>query len=253
MSDLDDAFLDGLENGSVYAVFHPIVDANRSLVGFEILTRWRMNQEVLLPDDFLPLLKREASWLALARYLVSTAVRKINEYEGVYFFSFNISNVEASSNEFIQLVANSKECLMSVDWIRKMVIEFSERINVKDNFQVVSVMKALREIGCVIYLDDILSHDSTIYPVQVIKFDGVKIDKAIIKQMKKNNILISLIKTTIYFCSLTDIVCIAEGIENDNQLNVLVSFGVRYFQGYLISKPIEDIMLGSFVISCKNS
>ena len=74
MSDLDDAFLDGLENGSVYAVFHPIVDANKSLVGFEILTRWRINQEVLLPDDFLPLLKREASWLALARYLVSTAV-----------------------------------------------------------------------------------------------------------------------------------------------------------------------------------
>ena len=72
-------------------------------------------------------------------------------------------------------------------------------------------------------------------------------------EMKKNNILISLIKTTIYFCSLTDIVCIAEGIENDNQLNFLVSFGVRYFQGYLISKPIEDIMLGSFVISCKNS
>ncbi|MEY8709401.1 EAL domain-containing protein [Mangrovibacter phragmitis] len=249
MNDTDTLFLAGLSDGSVYAVFQPVINRTNRLIGFEILIRWKNDNQILLPDAFLPMLKSKKTWLALADYLINIAVNKINAYQGCYFFSFNISGAEVINERFVEMIINSQKKLFSADWIRLLAIEFSEKIKLNGNVRIAGVMNTLQDIGCTLYLDDILSYDSTIYPLQVIKFNGVKIDRNVVDKIENSEICISLIKTIIYFCSLTGAVCVAEGVENNNQLNMLRTMGGGFFQGYLISTPIEDVVLNDFVSS----
>lgn len=249
MNNIDKFFLDGLRDGSVYSVFQPIIDKKMHVVGFEILIRWSVNSEILSPEYFLPLIRKGNTWQSLADYLIKLSVRKINEYGGRYFFSFNVSGEEITSSKFVDAILESIKSLQSVHWVSKIVIEISEKIVVSENSPIIYNIRRLRDIGCTIYFDDVLSHSSTIYPMQVIKFDGVKIDKHIIRRMNEGKVNISFIKAIIYLCSLIDLSCIAEGIENENQLNILLALGVSYFQGYLISMPVQDGALNEFLES----
>ena len=64
----------------------------------------------------------------------------------------------------------------------------------------------------------------------------------LIRDIDKDGLKRSLIKTFCDFCLVTDIKLIAEGIETENEMATLIDMGIDYGQGYFIQRPMEDIV-----------
>ncbi|MBL5926039.1 EAL domain-containing protein [Enterobacter asburiae] len=238
LSSLERDLLNCIDNQYLIPVFQPIVNSRKRIKGFEVLSRWRKGSALLQPDQFLPYITSEYVWMLLTTYIIMEAIDNININNGKYYFSLNIPHQVAYNINLPFLLANAIKSLRKPFWANCLVLEFSESIDFKKEDVVISNIKEITKLGVRIFLDDCFSSTSVIYPVKLPRFGGYKLDKCIVDIFMNDFDSQALIKSLVYYCRLTNSICIAEGVDELSKLISLKKIGIVYFQGYLISKPM---------------
>lgn len=233
--------LNALKRNEIIPYAQPIFDhTGTRLWGVEILARWRMAEgKMISPDIFIPIAERSNAIMEMTRSLMMQTANELRDIvqllpEG-FHVAFNISNnclkgrtLQEACHEFNILLGNQIQLTM----------EMTEREPFDSSDTLKSCIVSLKETGIQLAIDDFGTAGSNLDYIREYSFDFIKIDRSYVEGVEFDQASIHIIDNIIDLAKRMGMEIIAEGIEKPSQAEYLHGKGVRYFQGYLYSKPI---------------
>lgn len=224
------------------------------LRGFEALIRWQDEQFGKIPPSvFIPLAEECGLIIPIGTWVLNTAFTTLKKWQKDYNFdgviSVNVSPIQLKQPEFIFDIQNLlKTYDLNPDFIE---IEITEGIMIDNMDDAISKLKELKQMGFRISLDDFGTGYSSLSYLQMLPLDTLKIDKSFINDItSKNGIQANITNSIITMVSNMGLDTIAEGVEQDEQYDLLKKFNCNIIQGFLMGKPMsqercEDYLSGN--------
>jgi EAL domain-containing protein (putative c-di-GMP-specific phosphodiesterase class I) len=120
----------------------------------------------------------------------------------------------------------------------RLELEITETLLLEDDNETKSTLHRLRALGIRIVLDDFGTGYSSLAYLRRFRFDKIKIDKSLIKDLPDVDGGEAVMHAIAALGQSLDIPILAEGIENQAQLDLAITYGCREAQGYLLSPPL---------------
>lgn len=221
---------------------------DHEIVGAEALIRWeRENGEIVSPNAFIPVYENNGKIIELDFYVFETVVkfiaRKKKEGKQQVPISINASSLHATDPQTIDTYMN---ILKKYDVDPKMVeIELTETAVVSEYENVRELFDEFQLHGIKTAMDDFGSGYSILNTIVDIPVDVIKIDRGFIISCLESDRGIYFLKHLIDMIRNLGYQLICEGVETDEQLEVLRQIGCDVIQGYWYSRPLtmEDYEL----------
>ena len=221
--------------------YQPIFEtATSNVIGFEALIRWNFQDELLYPDSFITIAECSRVIIDIGRWVIEQAIYQLSIWNlresKSYMIAINLSSVQLSDRNLVQFI---KDALKKYHVSPKLIeLELTETALLENSKQAIKTLESLSDLGCRIALDDFGSGFSSVSHLQNFPITTVKIDKSLILASgeEKTQALISGLSAMLHSLSL-DIV--AEGIENEQILQLCQQLKIQRAQGYYFSKPLD--------------
>ncbi len=231
-----------LKRGEFKVYFQPKFSlGTHKLVGAEALVRWlKEDKSLIQPADFIPLFEKNGFISQVDSYVLEQVCIKLKEWKeegGVQIpVSVNLSSVDIQSQ---QLVSNVLECtrLYGIDH-RYLEFELTETAFLKETEHTCEVMKTLQEQGFSISIDDFGSGYSIMNMMAEIPADVIKLDCAFVQSCANSDRGREFLGQLIQMTNKMGFISLCEGIETEEQLDMLTKMGCELGQGYYFSKPV---------------
>lgn len=228
----------------IFGVFQPKISLDTGeIIGLEVLARYNSNiLGYIGPSEFIPIAENNNFIHKIDFTIAEEAIKFAKDFPNLKT-SFNLSVKTFKRNDLISVLKGLLE-IYGVSG-ESLEIEITESIFITDIQDLIGKLKALKNLGFTISLDDFTAGHSTAGILPLLPIDIVKFDKSLLDSLgnsdNKGEIiyknLISLIKDL-------NLKIVAEGVETMEQLNFLKNEKVNYAQGYFFSNPlsIEDLL-----------
>ena len=258
VSDFDEALIDAelfaeqlveefpkaLEEKQFLVYFQPKFDIRGDkpvLSSAEALVRWiHPSLGMISPGAFIPLFEGDGLIAKLDEYVWRRTAEKIADWKarlGISVpVSVNLSRADLYDPELVDTMEKiTRESGISRD---DLYLEVTESAYVSDSSQMVDRVKALREHGFFIEMDDFGSGYSSLNMISELPIDALKLDMKFIRTAfeKKNDT--RMISIVIDIADYLKVPVIAEGVETEEQYLELKRLGCAIIQGYYFSKPV---------------
>ena len=119
------------------------------------------------------------------------------------------------------------------------MFELTEEAMVKDIDKAIENMNILKRHGFKLSIDDFGTGYSSLRYLKEFPLDELKIDQSFVQQIEANSDDKAIVSSIILMAKNLGLNVVAEGVEKEEQLEMLVQFGCEIFQGYLFSRPID--------------
>lgn len=234
-----------LLNSDFYLVYQPQFDIKTGdLRGFEALMRWH-DKELgdIGPAIFIPLAEETGMILEIGDWVLNAAFCTLKNWQQKYSFkgimSINISPMQLKQPNFIE---NIRNLLIKYNLNPDAVeIEITEGIMIENMNEAIEKLNSLKNIGLRISLDDFGTGYSSLSYLQVLPLNTLKIDKSFITGItEKNGIQANITNSIITMVTKMGLQTIAEGVEKNEQLQILKEFNCHIVQGFLRGKPMLE-------------
>ena len=234
-----------LLNSDFYLVYQPQFDIKTGdLRGFEALMRWH-DKELgdIGPAIFIPLAEETGMILEIGDWVLNAAFCTLKNWQQKYSFkgimSINISPMQLKQPNFIE---NIRNLLIKYNLNPDAVeIEITEGIMIENMNEAIEKLNSLKNIGLRISLDDFGTGYSSLSYLQVLPLNTLKIDKSFITGItEKNGIQANITNSIITMVTKMGLQTIAEGVEKNEQLQILKEFNCHIVQGFLRGKPMPE-------------
>ena len=234
-----------LLNSDFYLVYQPQFDIKTGdLRGFEALMRWH-DKELgdIGPAIFIPLAEETGMILEIGDWVLNAAFCTLKNWQQKYSFkgimSINISPMQLKQPNFIE---NIRNLLIKYNLNPDAVeIEITEGIMIENMNEAIEELNSLKNIGLRISLDDFGTGYSSLSYLQVLPLNTLKIDKSFITGItEKNGIQANITNSIITMVTKMGLQTIAEGVEKNEQLQILKEFNCHIVQGFLRGKPMPE-------------
>ena len=149
--------------------------------------------------------------------------------------SVNIARNDLYHNDLIPTLKNLVEKYQISPSL--LHLEILERSYVKDSDVVLQKVNAFREMGFVIEMDDFGTGESSLSLLSEMPVDILKLDRSFLIKALSDERRTAVIRCIIQLAQTLQLGVIAEGVENEEQANLLQSLGCRFAQGFYYSKP----------------
>ncbi|MHC0039598.1 sensor domain-containing protein [Pseudoneobacillus sp. C159] len=215
--------------------------ATGEIVGAEALIRWNHTKwGIVSPGEFIPLAEETGVIHEMTEWVMEQACKQLNEWkrEGRRLVPVSV-NISARTLMKADLVQKIKKQLGKYSISPSLIeIEITEDSLIKNEGLGVSTIQLLRELGMAISIDDFGKGYSSIGYLKKFKADCLKIDRSFIKDIQENNEDSFIVQSIILMAKGLGLKVVAEGVETEQQLQLLKSLNCDYVQGYYFSKPI---------------
>ena len=207
----------------------------------EVLVRWiHPGYGIISPTVFVPLFESNGLITRLDKYIWEEAASQIKEWKEKYGItlplSINVSRVDLFS---ATLMDDLMEIMHKYDLkFDELFLEVTESACVEDAKEVTKRVTALKNKGFVIEMDDFGTGYSSLHMVSSLPLDALKIDRSFVLNLLNNEKSKVMVQVILELAKLLSAKCIAEGVENEEQLKLLKEMGVEIIQGFYFSKPI---------------
>ena len=237
-------FENSLENKEFKIYLQPkmnIAGDKPRLSSAEVLVRWiHPGYGIISPTVFVPLFESNGLITRLDKYIWEEAASQIKEWKEKYGItlplSINVSRVDLFS---ATLVDDLMEIMHKYDLkFDELFLEVTESACVEDAKEVTKRVTALKNKGFVIEMDDFGTGYSSLHMVSSLPLDALKIDRSFVLNLLNNEKSKVMVQVILELAKLLSAKCIAEGVENEEQLKLLKEMGVEIIQGFYFSKPI---------------
>lgn len=214
--------------------YQPIVDIETgSVVELEALLRLRDDSVGLIsPDQFIPLCEQNGMIIPITEQLLRRACADALTWPDHVRLSVNISPVQFNRKSAIDPVI---DILKSTGFpADRLSVEITETALLEQD-QALDNFNALRAFGVKMSLDDYGSGYSSISYLKKFKFDKIKIDSSLVKDLSISRESTALVRAVTSLATAMKVDCVAEGVERGRQLKFVKMLGCRYVQGYYFS------------------
>jgi len=236
--------VDDHTNDDLFLQYQPIMDLKRDkIVGFEALARLKTEKLGLVsPLEFIPIAEKTKLILPIGEKVIIKAFSFLNKlkehgYDNINV-SINISIIQLLKPNFINRLF---ELIDEMQINPKNIgIEITESVFASNYDNINHIIEKLREAGIYIAIDDFGTGYSSLSRETELKVDYMKIDKYFIDRLLSANLNKVITRDIISISHKLGQCTIAEGVEQDIQLQYLKENNCDKIQGYLISKPLDE-------------
>ncbi|MCF2949919.1 EAL domain-containing protein [Paraglaciecola aquimarina] len=210
------------------------------IVGVEALARWHHPQKgILSPFHFIELIEQSGRVQEFGRYIIRLAIEQLAQWKelgitmpiAVNLSPYNLLDLELV--DFIQQLLNKYDVSAN-----QLEIELTEN-ETSLNIDIISVqLEKLSKIGVILAIDDFGTGMSSLAYIANLNVNVIKIDRAFIIDILTNRKHKAIVAATIRLSQALNCKMVAEGIEDEEQLLLLMKMGCEFGQGYYFSKPI---------------
>jgi len=241
-----------LERGELVLHYQPIVElTSLEIVGLEALTRWHHPEfGTIAPDDFIPLADEIGLGDQLRDWVLRTGCAQLREWDRIRPSRGLTLSVNVSARQLQQsgLAAEIGEVLATESFAaERVMVEITER-ELFDNLDMgLRSLRALRELGVRIALDDFGLGYSSLSYLHQLPVDTLKIDRSFVASLGGSTAASRLADAVVRLGTSLGFDLVAEGIEQPCQLAQLRRLNCRLGQGYLLGRPMAPAALGALI------
>ena len=232
-----------LERAEFELAYQPIVDPESARIkGFEALIRWRHPVRGLLsPDQFVPAAEEMGIIRQVDRWVMTTACAQLAEWRA-RFGALDLSmSVNTSASEFDDpsFVDDLKATLARFDLPpRSLELEITESIFLNPDRRISAIIADIRGYGVRIGLDDFGTGYSSLSYLNRYLTDTIKIDKSFVTSLCTDDRTLAIVLLIIQLAKTLHVDVVAEGVETEEQAQLLASMSCSHAQGYFFSRPL---------------
>ncbi len=232
-----------LNNGYFHMYFQPVVNIKENkLSGFESLIRWIDPEKGMIPpDDFIPVLEGSDFIFKLTYWIIEDVIKFIAELNKIGFSDKRI-NVNICAKHFhLEELAETIEKLRETYAITagQLGIEITESAFMEDMKIANMNLLKLKSMNYPLYMDDFGTGYSSLSYLQHFPVEIIKIDKSFVTWMHVDEQSEMIVKSIIALAHGLNMKVVAEGVEDEEHVQLLNNFGCEYGQGYFYSKPLD--------------
>lgn len=218
--------------------------SSRKLRGFEALVRW-FDPELgyISPERFIPIAEENRLIIPLGDWIMRTACSTLARwqrdlgFEGI--ISVNVSPVQLQTSGFV----DDLKTVLAETRIRPetLEIEITEGVLIHNFDESVSLLNEIKNLGVGISLDDFGTGYSSLSYLQYLPLTTLKIDKSFIANIsKESSIEYDITDAIVSLVTKQGIDTIAEGVETNEQYEIMKRMQCKTIQGYLTGKPMPE-------------
>ena len=236
-----------IEQGSFELFHQPQVDLKTMRVcGSECLIRWYYDGDKLSEQGFIPpttfipvaedmgLINKLTRWV-IKQAIVQHSVLLAQGYKH-HMVSINISGKDICAEGFYEYVAAEIEAAEIA--ANKIVLELTESATITNNAQALATIEQLTELGVTISIDDFGTGYASMAYVSQLPFKELKVDRQFVQDVGDDSKRRTIAETTVKMAKGLGLEVVAEGINSQNDENLLRQFGCDIGQGYFYAKPM---------------
>jgi diguanylate cyclase (GGDEF)-like protein/PAS domain S-box-containing protein len=236
-----------VEREQLAIVYQPKVELRTGCVaGFEALMRWRHPEFGLVqPADFIPLAEETGDILAAGDWIMRQACRQLALWQAStpqLRMSVNLSPRQVSDPNLVSMVRKIL-AETGIDPV-SLGLELTESSLIEEEENARNVLANMRQLGVRVMLDDFGTGYASLYYLNALRFDALKIDRSFVSQMDSDTHCLTIVRTILGLTRELNMDAIAEGIETEAQLRMLVEMGCEMGQGFYFSKPVDAVQAG---------
>jgi diguanylate cyclase (GGDEF)-like protein/PAS domain S-box-containing protein len=234
-----------LERDELVLNYQPIVTLETGrTVGTEALVRWHhpVHGQVA-PDKFIPAAEETGMIVPIGAWVLREACRQTMSWQKQspqlpdLIVSVNVSSRQLAYRDILRDVEDVLESTsIRPECLKLEVTESAIMDNPED---VAKMLRRLREMGVRIGVDDFGTGYSSLAYLHRLPLDVLKIDRSFVHGLIQGTENVAIVKTIVSLAANLNLDVIAEGIETEEQREILLSMGCKYGQGYLFSRPID--------------
>ncbi|WP_370446378.1 putative bifunctional diguanylate cyclase/phosphodiesterase [Glaciimonas sp. PCH181] len=231
-----------LESQQFQLYYQIQVDGAHRPFGAEALIRWLHPERGLVsPAQFIPLAEESGLILPIGQWILETACAQLKIWQQHaltrdLILAVNISAVQFHQADFVGQVLS----LVQRHGITptRLKLEITESLLLKNIENAIATMIALKDIGVHFSLDDFGTGYSSLQYLKRLPISQVKIDQSFIRDIATDISDKAIVRAIIAMAHSLNLDVIAEGVETEEQRQILLNKSCTHFQGYLFSKPI---------------
>lgn len=244
-----------LDNDELILYYQPQIDLQTGLLGgLEALVRWQHpNRGMIPPGEFIPMAEESGLILLLDDWVIRTVCRQIRLWlqQGLILpvIAVNISARQLNRGNLLDTVrANILLTAISPQLLELEITESSVMSNLAEATNTLARLKAL---GLRLSVDDFGTGYSSLAYLQKLNVDKLKIDMSFVRNMTTDSGNASIVQAVIALGHGLGLEVIAEGVEDQQQMQALREMQCDMVQGYLFGKPMPADEI-EFIIRRKN-
>ncbi|MBV9538933.1 MAG: EAL domain-containing protein [Acidisphaera sp.] len=239
----------GVQNNQIEVFFQPQFSPHtRAVTGFEALARWRHPQRGFIsPAVFIPIAEESGLIIEIGRLVLERACSVAAEWQPQRRVAVNLSPVQFRHAELPQLVS---ELLTRTNLPPAMLeLEITEGVLISDERQALRILDNLRALGVRLALDDFGIGYSSLSYLHRYPFDRVKIDRSFVQAQQHDPRARAILDAVIAMSHSLGLSITAEGVETEDQLEMLRLQGFTEVQGFLLGRPMPPGEARAFLAS----
>lgn len=234
-----------LRNQEFVLHYQPIVDlATRQVAGFEALVRWRApSGEMIPPASFIQVAEETGLIVFLGAWVLREACRQLREWDAEFTgrkpltMSVNVSPREFSERGFVDQVERIL-CETGVDATR-VRLEITESATMGDAEHAVRILSRLRALGVQLSVDDFGIGYSSLSYLHRFPLNVLKVDRSFVENILDRPESRDVINSIVGLARSMGLAVVAEGAEQEAQVEVLKRLGCDFGQGFVFDRPLD--------------
>ena len=238
-----------INDGSLEAYYQPVVTLDHDKVSCcEALLRWRHPERGMIsPAEFIPIAEETGLINQIGHWVLHTACAEAANWPDDIRVAVNVSPVQFKS----QTLALNVAAALAASGLAasRLELEITEAVLIRDDEVALEVLHQLRALGVRIALDDFGTGYSSLSYLQRFPFDKIKIDRSFVRDITSAVASSTIVEAVVNIAAASNMTTTAEGVETEQQKELLRVLGCTEMQGYLFSPAISAVEIRRLLLS----
>jgi len=243
-----------IEDNELFLEYQPIIDAkSQEVLGAETLVRWlHPTKGRLAPDQFIAIAEETGIIGQLGEWVLNQALTELaNWHKAGHSHLYIAVNVSSAQRQLGLTADKIQESLNQAGLAAQyLTLEITESLLMEHTEESLSWLLSLKQTGLKLSIDDFGTGFSSLSYLRRFPVDTLKIDKSFIDDVLTQGENTKLVESIISLAHNFDLSVVAEGVEEQSQLEFLEKLECDYIQGYFYSKPLSSQHFLAFLTAC---
>jgi diguanylate cyclase (GGDEF)-like protein len=238
-----------LTQGQFHIHYQPLISFHtKRISGFEALMRWQHPERGLVsPAEFIPIAEETGVIVQLGDWALREACLEAAKWPDEVRIGVNVSPIQFSRGN----VVNSVIGALAISGLapERLEVEITESVLLDGSEKTLKVLEQLRSLGVRVVMDDFGTGYSSLGYLRDFQFDKIKIDQSFVRDVSRTNASFAIIQAITELGRKFGISTTAEGVETQEQLQLVLREGCTEAQGWIFSQPLPATKVGQLIES----